>query len=430
MGDRHVHESLDLCLACKGCKSDCPINVDIATYKAEFLAHHYQGRLRPVAAYSMGLVHWWARLAARAPGFANAIAQSPFTAPLFKRLGGVAPERRIPMFATRTFKQIWRRRAPRNLHGQPVVLWPDTFNNHFFPETALAAAEVLEALGFRVVVPEGDVCCGRPLYDFGMLTTAKRLLQKDLRVLQSEIAASTPVVGLEPSCISVFRDEMTNLLPRNRDAQRLRSQTFLFAEFMTKHADPDRLAKLHAKPSSMATVTTRRCSASTTRSGCCRRSASTSRCSRPVAAGWPARSGSSGAKSTGCRSRSASSTCCPRCAPPIPRRSWSATDSAAGSKSAPGRRAARCTSPRWRGWPSPGRRSCRPLGRAARSARPLGVAALALAGLGLGALLGPARRAAAGVGRRLAAAGLGRGAAGALALAALAASVPKEPKGE
>ena len=120
------------------------------------------------------------------------------------------------MFATRTFKQLWRRRALRNAHGQPVVLWPDTFNDHFFPETALAAAEVLEALGFRVIVPEDDVCCGRPLYDFGMLTTAKRLLQKDFRVLRREIAAGTPVVGLEPSCVSVFRDEMTNLLPHDR----------------------------------------------------------------------------------------------------------------------------------------------------------------------------------------------------------------------
>jgi Fe-S oxidoreductase len=195
----------------------------------------------------MGLVHWWARVAARAPGLANTIAQSPFTAPLFKRLGGVALERRIPMFATRTFKQIWRHRPPRNSDGQPIVLWPDTFNDHFFPETALAAAEVLEALGFRVVVPEGDVCCGRPLYDFGMLTTAKRLLKKDLRALQSEIAAGTPVVGLEPSCVSIFHDEMTNLLPHDRDAQRLRSQTFLFAEFLGRHADPERLAKLSRK---------------------------------------------------------------------------------------------------------------------------------------------------------------------------------------
>ena len=198
-----------------------PGHVDMASYKAEFLAHHYEGRLRPVAAYSMGLIHRWARLAAIAPGVANTLAQSPLTAPLLKRLGGVASERRIPAFAARTFKQIWRARPPRNPEGPPVVLWPDTFNDHFFPETALAAAEVLEALGFRVTVPAADVCCGRPLYDFGMLDTAKRLLRKDSRALRTEIAAGVPVVGLEPSCVSVFRDEMTNLLPRDRDAQRL-----------------------------------------------------------------------------------------------------------------------------------------------------------------------------------------------------------------
>jgi FAD/FMN-containing dehydrogenase/Fe-S oxidoreductase len=242
--DQHVRESLDLCLACKGCKGDCPVNVDVATYKAEFLAHHYQGRLRPVAAYSMGLIHAWARLAALAPGLVNALAQSPLTAPLVKRLGGIAPERQIPAFSRRTFKQMWRSRPPRHPEGQPVLLWPDTFNDHFFPETALAAAEALEALGFRVTVPAADVCCGRPLYDFGMLDTAKRLLQKDLRVLEADIAAGTPVVGLEPSCVSVFRDEMANLLPRDRDAQRLRGQTFLFAEFLTEHAGASRLAKL------------------------------------------------------------------------------------------------------------------------------------------------------------------------------------------
>ncbi len=246
--DQHIHESLDLCLACKGCKGDCPINVDVATYKAEFLAHHYEGRLRPVAAYSMGLVHWWARLAAHDAGARqHHLAVASHGATLQAPGWRCAPASDSDVRHAEPSNSSGGAREPRNPHGQPVVLWPDTFNDHFFPETALAAAEVLEALGFRVVVPEEDVCCGRPLYDFGMLTTAKRLLQKDLRVLRGEIAAGTPVVGLEPSCVSVFRDEMTNLLPHDRDAQRLRSQTFLFAEFLTKHAHPDRLAKLSRK---------------------------------------------------------------------------------------------------------------------------------------------------------------------------------------
>jgi FAD/FMN-containing dehydrogenase/Fe-S oxidoreductase len=245
--DDAVRQSLELCLACKGCKHDCPVNVDVATYKAEFLAHHYEGRLRPRAAYSMGLIHRWARVAALAPGLANLLSRSRATSSLFKRLGGIAPERQVPAFAARTFKQRWRRRPTRNAGAPPVLLWPDTFNNHFFPDTAMAAAEVLEALGFQVTVPDGDVCCGRPLYDFGMLKTARRLLQKDLRALRTAIAEGVPVVGLEPSCVSVFRDEMTNLLPHDRDAARLAKQTQLFSEFVVAHARVDDLRRLDRK---------------------------------------------------------------------------------------------------------------------------------------------------------------------------------------
>jgi FAD/FMN-containing dehydrogenase/Fe-S oxidoreductase len=245
--DDTIRESLDLCLACKGCKHDCPVNVDVATYKAEFLSHHYEGRVRPRAAYAMGLIHRWARIAALVPGLANLISQSRLTSSLFKRLGGIAPERQVPQFAERTFKQLWKRRPARNPGAPPVLLWPDTFNDHFFPDTALAAAEVLEALGFRVIVPEGDVCCGRPLYDFGMLKTARRLLEKDLRSLRDTIEQSIPIVGLEPSCVSVFRDEMTNLLPHDRDAQRLKKQTYLFSEFLTQHAHLEGLPRLGRK---------------------------------------------------------------------------------------------------------------------------------------------------------------------------------------
>jgi FAD/FMN-containing dehydrogenase/Fe-S oxidoreductase len=242
--DPHIHASLDLCLACKGCKSDCPINVDVATYKAEFLAHYYQGRLRPPPAYAMGLIHAWARVAAMVPGLANTLAQAPATGRLLKRLGGIAPERPIPAFAARTFKALWRERAIRNPDGLPVLLWPDTFNDHFFPGTLLSAVETLEALGYRVVVPRADVCCGRPLYDFGMLDRAKRLLRRDLAILRGAITDGTPVVGLEPSCVSVFRDEMVNLLPHDEEARRLKRQTFFFAEFLTDKAHPRKLPRL------------------------------------------------------------------------------------------------------------------------------------------------------------------------------------------
>ncbi len=245
--DEHVKESLDLCLACKGCKSDCPINVDMATYKAEFLSHYYEGRLRPAHAYSMGLIYWWARIAARMPRVANFFTQTPLLTGLAKALGGISAKRRMPPFATQTFTQWFRRRGPRNQGQPPVILWPDTFNNYFLPETARAAVEVLESAEFCVSVPQGSLCCGRPLYDFGMLTLAKRLLRQILIALQSDIAAGTPVVGLEPSCVAVFRDELVNLFPHDEDAKRLSKHTFTLAEFLEHKAADYEPAQLHRK---------------------------------------------------------------------------------------------------------------------------------------------------------------------------------------
>lgn len=232
--DEHVREALDLCLACKGCKTECPVNVDMATYKAEFLSHYYEGRLRPRAAYTMGLIPWWARLFAIAPSAANLFSQTPVLRDIAKRLAGIAPERALPRFAPYTFKEWFRRRGTAPSAKPPVILWPDTFNNYFHPQTARAAVEVLEAAGYRVQVPAISLCCGRPLYDFGMLPLAKRTLRQVLETLRSPVRAGVPVVGLEPSCVSVFRDELVNLFPDDEDARRLRDQTFFFSEFLTK----------------------------------------------------------------------------------------------------------------------------------------------------------------------------------------------------
>jgi Fe-S oxidoreductase len=230
--DDHVKEALDLCLACKGCKGDCPVNVDMATYKAEFLSHYYAGRLRPRHAYSMGLIYWWARLASMAPSAANFLTQTPGLAEVMKLLGGIAPERRLPRFAPLTFTEWFHDRTERGHGTRRVILWPDTFNNYFLPHTAKAAVEVLEMLGCRVCIPQASLCCGRPLYDFGMLDTAKRLLRRVLRELRADIVAGTPVIGLEPSCVAVFRDELVNLFPHDEDARRLSHQTLTFAEFL------------------------------------------------------------------------------------------------------------------------------------------------------------------------------------------------------
>ena len=234
--DEHVKEALDLCLACKGCKGDCPVNVDMATYKAEFLSHYFAGRLRPSAAYAFGLIYWWAGLASRMPGVVNLLAHAPGLGRIAKAVAGVAPQRSLPRFAPETFTAWFRRRPPRNLGLPTVILWPDTFNNHLRPATAASAVEALEAAGFRVDVPRRPLCCGRPLYDYGMLDLAQRLLRQILEVLRPSIRAGVPIVVLEPSCAAVFRDEMINLFPHDGDARRLSRQTYLLSEFLEEHA--------------------------------------------------------------------------------------------------------------------------------------------------------------------------------------------------
>ncbi|MBI4320418.1 MAG: FAD-binding oxidoreductase [Chloroflexi bacterium] len=244
--DEHVKESLDLCLSCKGCKIDCPVTVDMATYKAEFFSHYYAGRPRPRSAYAFGLIFYWARLAALMPGVANFLTQTPGLRSIAKLAVGMPQERRIPAFAQETFKQWFQRRGPRNADRPPVILWADTFNNHFHPAVAQAAVEVLEAAGYRVEVPQRALCCGRPLYDHGMLDLAKRLLRQVLEALGPQIAAGVPLVGLEPSCVAVFRDEMVNLFPDDESARRLSQQSFLLSEFLEKKAPdfaPPKLAR-------------------------------------------------------------------------------------------------------------------------------------------------------------------------------------------
>ena len=232
-----VREALDLCLSCKGCKHDCPVQVDMAAYKAEFLSHYYERRLRPRYAYVSGLIHFWARVASKMPGTANFFTQTPGFRHLMKLAAGYSQNRQIPAFAPQTFKQWFQQRARRNHGGPQVILWADTFNNHFTPKVAQAAVNVLEHSGYEVLVPKQNLCCGRPLYDYGMLGQAKKLLQQILETLREPIRAGVPVVGLEPSCITVFRDELRNLFPGDEDAKRLHRQSFMLSEFLHDHAD-------------------------------------------------------------------------------------------------------------------------------------------------------------------------------------------------
>jgi len=237
-----VRESLDLCLACKGCRTECPTNVDMATYKAEFLSHYYKGRLRPRSAYGMGLIHRWARLASKTPSLANFFTQTSGLRVGVKRAAGIAPQRQIPRLANESFTKWFRRREA--LGGSRVILWPDTFTNHFEPWIARAGVEVLEAAGFRVEIPRRRLCCGRPMYDFGMLDRAKSQLHEILRELGPEIDSGVPMVGLEPSCVAVFRDELPGLFPNEERAQKLSRQTFILSEFLESNGfEPPKLER-------------------------------------------------------------------------------------------------------------------------------------------------------------------------------------------
>lgn len=247
--DEGVKDALDLCLSCKGCKGECPVNVDMATYKAEFLSHYYERKRRPISAYAFGLMFWWSRIASLAPNLVNAVTRAPLLGDAAKAFVSIAPQRSVPLFAPQTFRAWFagRERASRPAPKGEVILWPDTWNNHFHPSTAQAAVEVLEDAGFHVTIPEVQLCCGRPLYDYGMLGLAETMLRKVIETLRPQIREGVCLVGLEPSCVSIFRDEMVNLLGPDEDAKRLKEQTYLLTEFLAKKAPEYAPPPLHRK---------------------------------------------------------------------------------------------------------------------------------------------------------------------------------------
>ena len=230
-----VRDALDLCLSCKGCLSDCPVDVDMATYKAEFLHQHYRGRPRPASHYSMGWLPLWLRGAARMPRLANFFARH--AGPL-KRLGGIARERSLPEFAPVPFTQA-RRDLRRWVSGERrVVLWPDSFNNYLTPDVLDAAHEVLTAAGYEVVLPDHGVCCGLTWVSTGQLGIARRVLRHTLDVLAPYLDVGYEVVGLEPSCTALFRGDLKALLPDDPRADLLAARTFTFAELLARAPVP------------------------------------------------------------------------------------------------------------------------------------------------------------------------------------------------
>jgi len=247
-----VHEALDLCLSCKACKSECPVQVDMAAYKSEFLAQRYKGRLHPLHHYLFGFADRLARWGSLAPALTNALLTGPLTSSLIKRMVGVAQQRQLPRLAPRSYQRdravslkgtgfspyVDSTRKPgasapaRRPAPQQVLLWPDTWNNYYHPQTLAAAESVLTQAGFRVETPRGHICCGRPLYDFGLLGAARGYLAKVLDRMAPEIDAGLPFIFLEPSCASVFKDELLELFPNDACAQRLSRQVWLLADWL------------------------------------------------------------------------------------------------------------------------------------------------------------------------------------------------------
>ncbi|MBR8742490.1 FAD-binding and (Fe-S)-binding domain-containing protein, partial [Nocardiopsis sp. MG754419] len=250
-----VRESLDLCLSCKGCLSDCPVNVDMASYKAEFLHQHYRGRLRPAAHYSMGWLPALARVAALAPTETNRLMRLPGISTLAKKAAGVAARRELPAFAPTTFTRAFRRRLNRGegrQGGPRVVLWPDTFGNLLNPGVLTSAVRVLEDAGFTVVLPKGQVCCGLTWVSTGQLDVARAVMRRAVASLEPLVSQGLPVVGLEPSCTAALQHDLVELLP-GEESRRIAGAVHTFAGFLNEHApdwtpprvDASALAQVH-----------------------------------------------------------------------------------------------------------------------------------------------------------------------------------------
>jgi FAD/FMN-containing dehydrogenase/Fe-S oxidoreductase len=241
-----VHESLDLCLACKACASDCPAGVDMAQYKSEVLHRTYRGRLRPISHYSVGWLPRWIALLDRLPWIGATVANLVLSfgplARLLLQAGGLDPRRRAPRFAPEPFHRWWRRHGadtggnPQPDTRDPVLLWADTFSDGMSPDVARAAAKVLNHAGFRVIVPEQQACCGLTWISTGQLDGARTRLTRLLDILGPYAEQGIPIVGLEPSCTAVLRSDLLDLLPTDPRTPAVAGAVKTLAEILTARA--------------------------------------------------------------------------------------------------------------------------------------------------------------------------------------------------
>jgi FAD/FMN-containing dehydrogenase/Fe-S oxidoreductase len=248
--DPALHDALELCLSCKACKTECPASIDMAAYKAEFLANLYETHRRPFPVEFFGRIHEIARAGSLAPTVFNAL-QLGSAGSILRRVLRLHPERNLPKFAQQSFRRWFAQRqklgngseqkrgspSPEEGKAKPgVLLFPDTFTNFFEPEVAIAATEVLERAGFEVMLPTKDLCCGRPLYEAGRLDAGRSRLLEIVAALRPFVEGGVSIVGLEPSCLLTLRDELPALLPRLSDARKLAQNAMLLDEFLVAKA--------------------------------------------------------------------------------------------------------------------------------------------------------------------------------------------------
>ncbi|HET9656454.1 MAG TPA: FAD-binding and (Fe-S)-binding domain-containing protein [Kineosporiaceae bacterium] len=237
-----LRQSLDLCLSCKGCAIDCPTGIDVASYRTEWLYQAYRHRPRPPAHYVLGSLPRWVRAASRLPGVANRAMTAPGLSGLGKRLAGVDPRRDLPALAPRTFRDWFAARtaatatstaaaptAAAGTAGDPVLLWVDTFTDHFSPQVGIAAVRLLESAGFTVTLPPPGLCCGLTWISTGRLRTARTVLTRTLDALAP---GDLPIVGLEPSCTAVLRRDAEHLLGRTGPVEAVAARTRTLAELL------------------------------------------------------------------------------------------------------------------------------------------------------------------------------------------------------
>ncbi|GAA4920526.1 FAD-binding and (Fe-S)-binding domain-containing protein [Nesterenkonia rhizosphaerae] len=250
LADPAVHEALDLCLSCKGCASDCPAGVDMASYKSEALYQTYDGgdqdgitRRRPRSHYILGRLPQWARLTAPVAGLANFSMRVPAVAAAVKWIAGIDQRRGVATFASTTFKRSQRRRKTEALSPSAeadVWVWADSFTNHFFPQSGLAALDFLRSQGLKVEVIQRDGCCGLPWITTGQLDQAKKLMDEVVSTLEPYISSGVPVIGLEPSCLATLRSDTQQLSDRE-EAKTVADGVLSFAELVNRLMDEERI---------------------------------------------------------------------------------------------------------------------------------------------------------------------------------------------